>query len=185
MKNKILVLSILLALLFVLGCAKKEISSAGNTFQPDARIAALGKPTYKEVSANGFKILPFPGLEYNGIRDGKQAFYAANKDYTFAIYTDPGVTESSKTLDEVIEYYKSYYASYNPVCEEISTVGWITEAKAFSCRYYIESINAYYKSTIFYRDGDYVQTIVGVWGTSLKEYEYIFDAFNAQAVKWD
>ncbi len=182
----------LILILVLLGCAAPAENTAGNAFKTgdtaqspskygDERIDAMGEPTYDEFDAGGYKILPFPGLTYSGMRDGKQAFYASNADYTFAIYADPSITVSGKSFDEV----KSEFANlYETTCSEISTSAWVTQTRVFECDYYAESINADYKFTVFYRDGEYVSTSVGVWGTELKEYEYIFDSFNAHAVSW-
>ena len=150
-------------------------------------VAALGEPTYEKVTiSTGYEILPFPGLEYNGLRDNYQAFYAKNKDYSFAIYASPSITSTTKNFEELKEELKEKYTSYgsNVLCQDISSTNCLTKSQTFKCNYYLSSINADYKSVVFYKDNAYIETILGVWGTTLGTYEYIFDEFNQKAVSW-
>jgi hypothetical protein len=190
MKKAMFILSILITTLLIFGCTSTDqnINTENNTNNTwSQKVSELGEPTYQKVTIQGgYEILPFPGLTYSGLRDNYQAFYATNSDNTFAIYAVPAIITTEASLDEVKETIKSFYAPYTPsiTCEDISTSGWITSAKAFKCNFYYTSINADYKTVIFYNDGKYVQTILGVWGTDLGTYEYIFDEFNQKAVSW-
>jgi hypothetical protein len=194
MKKIIFILIVLIISSFLLlGCTEEnqnnstEVNKLNDQAQQwSQEVIALGEPTYDTIDIEtGYKILPFPGLEYNGFRDNWQAFYAANQDYTFAIYASPEIIENAGTYEEVkqkaINEYNLYSSSLK--CEDISTDGWLTQAKAFSCSYvYSDYIS--YKIVTFYKDSKYIQTNLSVWGTSLQDYEYIFDEFNAKAVSW-
>jgi len=151
------------------------------------KVAALGDPTYQTVTiSSGYKILPFPGLTYAGLRDGYQSFYATNKDYTFAIYTSPSVINAGKSYAEVKADAVQKYSVYADLkCNDIPSSGWLTSAQVFECTYYIAQINANYKSTFFYKNNSYVETMLAVWGKTLGTYEYIFDEFNPKAVEWN
>jgi hypothetical protein len=190
MKKLFIVLIILISSIFLFGCTSTQENQAlsNEVVQKwSEKVSALGEPIYEKVTiASGYEILPFPGLGYNGLRDNYQAFYATNNDYTFAIYASPSVVSTTKSFEEVKEELKAKYTSYgsNVVCQDISSTNWLTKAQTFKCNYYLSSINADYKSVIFYRDNKYIETILGVWGTSLGTYEYIFDEFNQKAVSW-
>lgn len=82
---------------------------------------------------------------------------------------------------KIIDEFSAYSSSLQ--CVDISTSGWLTNTKAFSCQYvYSDYIS--YEIVTFYKDNSYVQTDLSVWGNSLQSYTYIFDEFNAKAVSW-
>lgn len=145
-------------------------------------IAKLGEPTYETIEQGGYIILPFPGLIYNGINSGYKQFLASEEDDTFAIYASESVVETSYNFEEIKKYYEELYSVQ---CNEFNSENWLTKSRNFECNYYDYSINADYKIVVFYRDNNYIFTSVGVWGTSLGTYEYIYDEFNQKAVKWD
>ncbi len=196
MKKVIFVLVVLVSVLFLFGCTTSSsdqgaTSSADNvsaTSQWSKEVAALGNPSYEKINvAAGYEILPFPGLTYSGLRDGYQAFYATNKDYSFAIYASPAVVNATgKDYAQVKAGIMQKYGVYsNLTCTDLQSANWLTQAKVFECSYFASQINVQYKSTIFYKSNEYVETILSVWGTSpLSSYEYIFDEFNQKAVSW-
>ncbi len=183
--KKTIILCSLFLILFISGCTQtNEI----NDSQWSKEVSELGDPTYqKVVVSSGYEILPFPGLEYNGLRDNYQAFYAKNKDNNFAIYTSPSIINTEKSYEELKKELNEKYILYgkNVTCSDISTNTWLTQARAFKCTYYLDSINVEYKSVIFYKEKNYIETQIGVWGTSLGKYEFIFDEFNQKAVSWN
>ena len=198
--KKVLPFLVLVLLIFVLlGCTSSGPSSDNNlnnsqnasssvgANQWSDKVAALGEPTYSTVTiANGYQILPFPGLTYAGLRDGYQSFYATNKDYTFAIYAVPSVVNAGKSYADVKTDAVTKYSIYADLkCNDISSGGWLTSAQVFECTYYIAQINANYKSTFFYKNNSYIETILAVRGTTLGTYEYVFDEFNQKAVQWN
>jgi len=145
-------------------------------------IAKFGEPTYETIEQGGYIILPFPGLIYNGITSGYKQFMSTENDYTFAIYASDSVIETSYSFDEVKKYYEELYSIK---CNEFNSDNWLTKSRNFECDYYDYSINADYKIVVFYRDNKYISTSIGVWGTTLGTYEYIYDEFNQKAVKWN
>jgi len=186
-------LIILIGLLFLFGCTAQEsntgsqnsVNSLGGQ-QWTKEVTALGEPTYEKVTiSSGYEILPFPGLTYSGLRDNWQSFYATNSDYTFAIYASPSVTTNAGTYEEVKKKVQDEFSAYadSLKCQDISTSGWLTNAKAFSCSYvYSDYIS--YEIVTFYKDSAYIKTDLSVWGNSLQKYTYIFDEFNQKAVNW-
>ncbi len=198
MKKSIFIFFSIFVLLLFLGCTSSPsqtntgssqnslVNSNNSSSNWSAKVAALGEPIYEKVTiSSGYEILPFPGLTYNGLRDNWQAFYATNKDYTFAIYASPSIIKNAGTYDEVKQKVMKEYSAYSSSlkCDDISTSGWLTSTKAFSCTYvYSDYIS--YKIVTFYRDSSYIQTNLSVWGTSLQEYTYLFDEFNQKAVSW-
>lgn len=197
---KKLIFVILISFILLFGCTATTTDEEGNKVTTEVKenddgsktvtwskeVAALGEPTYKSVEiSTGYKILPFPGLTYSGYRDGWQAFYATNSDYTFAIYASPQVNSTSKSYEELKEEIKNTYIGYDSTisCNDISTNNFITQTKAFSCKYnYGDTIS--YDIVTFYKEGAYIQTDLSVWGASLQNYTYIFDEFNQKAVSW-
>lgn len=191
MKQVIFGLIVLFSLFFLFGCTAQVDSEVGlnsgdsGSLKWSEKVASLGNPVYEKVTiSSGYEILPFPGLTYNGLRDNWQSFYSTNKDYTFAIYASPSVIENAGTYDEVKQKVMDEYRTYAALkCEDISSLGWLTNAKAFSCSYvYSEYIS--YKIVTFYKNNSYIQTDLSVWGASLQNYTYIFDEFNQKAVSW-
>lgn len=180
--------SLLLLLLLVVGCTSNlnsEEAAAPSSSGWSERVSSLGEPSYERFSVlTGFEILPFPGITYSGLREGYHAFYASNEDYTFAIYVYPYIQAGTDydSVKDAVSYKYSSYSNLN--CIDVNSDGWLTEASVFECTYYIDYIDVNYKSAIFYRDGYYIETLIGVWGTTLGSYEYIFDEFNQKAVKW-
>jgi hypothetical protein len=194
---KKLILILLISFVLIFGCTQtsddnldnisvKENSNGTIEVTWSERVAQLGEPTYESIEIeSGYKILPFPGLTYNGYRDGWQAFYASNSDLTFAIYASPEVITNAGTYEEVKQSVIDEYLPYDSTiqCNDISTSNWITKANAFSCIYiYGESIT--FNVVGIYKDGSYIKTDLSVWGTDLGDYQYIFDEFNQKAVSW-
>ncbi|MBN2127251.1 MAG: hypothetical protein JW703_02550 [Candidatus Diapherotrites archaeon] len=194
MKKIILILAILLIGFFLFGCTENTTNTTNNNqnlsneSQWSSAVAELGNPTYKEVEIeSGYKILPFPGLAYNGLRDGWQAFYATNSDYSFAIYASPSVNINAGTYEEVKQKVKDEYSPYsdNLSCADNTNINWLTKAQVFTCEYsYQGTIN--YKIVTFYKNNSYIKTSLSVWGGyPLNDYVYIFDEFNQKAVSWN
>lgn len=189
MKKIVFVLLLIISILLFFGCTQNQAvknSGSEGSSQWSEEVSALGEPTYdKVIISTGYEILPFPGLKYTGLRDNWQAFYSKNDDYTFAIYASPQVMTGVGTYEDVKQQIQNEYSVYSSSlkCEDISTSGWLTNTKAFSCSYvYSDYIS--YKIVTFYKDNSYVQTNLSVWGTSLQNYAYVFDEFNQKAVSW-
>jgi hypothetical protein len=179
-----------LLIILIIGCTASNTGNNTNVnvSKWSAKVNALGEPTYQDVNVtSGFVILPFPGLAYNGLRSGFEAFYSTNKDYTFAIYVTPNVNNSGRTYAQVktdINQKYNYFSSLT--CVDVTSSTWLTQAQVFSCTYTDSTNNINYKSVIFYKNQAFIETILSVWGTTpLSNYEYLFDEFNQKAVSWN
>ncbi len=186
MKKLVFLLSVLFLIVLLFGCTSTNNSNENLavTQKWSDEVSALGEPTYEKVNISpNYEILPFPGLTYSGLRDGWQAFYASNSDYTFAIYASPEIINNVGTYEEIKESVKEEFSQYSNsvICKDISTNGWLTNAKAFSCTYtYSDYIS--YNIVTFYKNNSYIQTNLSVWGTTLGTYTNIFNEFNEKAV---
>lgn len=181
--NEYIILGFLSILLFscpLTNNGNDNLNYEGNNWSDE--IAKFGEPTYETIEKGGYTILPFPGLIYNGISDGYKQFVSTQEDYTFAIYADEYVMETSYSFEELENHYEELYGVQ---CNEFNSGNWLTKSRNFECDYYDYSIDADYKIVVFYRNNQYVSTNVGVWGTTIGTYEYIFDEFNQKAVKWN
>lgn len=133
-----------------------------------------------EIETN-YRILPYPDLKYEGLIGETQQFISTLGDQTFAIYTSKTVNRG-RTFEQIKQSYES---SYGITCEEFEGTGWLTQSRNFMCYYYDSTRDITYKMVIFSKNDEYIYTYLGVWGTSLGNYEYTFDDFNMKAVDWN
>jgi hypothetical protein len=176
--NKLFVLLILVSL-FLFGCTSSNFTE---------EIKSLGNFNYEEIEiSKEYSILPFPGLKYNGIRDNFQYFSTEKENFQFSIYASPSVEKTDLTFNELKKSFSNSFSKVDSFakCNSISTNNWLTKKDAFSCNYYNYSIGANYKLVVFYDSGEFVRTMIGVWGKDLLEYEYVFDEFNQKVVNWN
>ncbi|MDD4353820.1 MAG: hypothetical protein PHN56_05175 [Candidatus Nanoarchaeia archaeon] len=165
MKNTLI--SIILVVL-ILGC------TSNNSIQDSNE---------QELTNIDFEILPFQGLEYNGQSGDYEAFYAFN-DSSYAIYVENYIY-SAFSFENAMQIFREKFEGYeNFACEEVSSNGWLTNAQIFECTYYSINENASYKSAVFYKNNEFIHTMLSVWGQSLNNYETIFDEFNQKAINW-
>jgi hypothetical protein len=159
-----------------------DVSLEDKTITWSPEVAELGEPTYETIDSGGYQILPFPGLTYRGIVTDYKQFTASNEEYQFAIYASPNIEKTDLDFNGVKNFYEDYYQIS---CNEFDSSNWLTKSRTFKCYYYDATYAAYYKIVVLYKPGEYVFTTLGVWGTDLGEYEYIYNEFCEKAIKWD
>jgi hypothetical protein len=141
------------------------------------------QPINEELSNIDFEILFFQGLEYVGATDDYESFYAIN-DSNFAIYVEK-IIYSAQSFEDAIGIFSNKFGGYeNFNCNNISSQDWLTKAQILECDYMSTELNTTFKSVIFYKNNEFIHSMLSVWGQGLGEYGDLFNEFNKKAIKW-
>lgn len=163
MKNQIFSI---IAIILILGCTTPETKDVENETNID------------------FKVLAFPGLEYSGTNDEYISFYALN-DSNFAIYVEQIIYFAS-SFDSAKQIFSETFEGYeNFSCSDVSSDNWLSNAQVFECTYLETISNTSFKSTVFYKNNEFIHTMLSVRGLELNEYNELFDEFNQKAIQWE
>jgi hypothetical protein len=161
MKNQILSI---IVIILILGCTTKA------------------KEIENETNID-FKVLTFPGIEYSGITDDYISFYAVN-DSNFAIYVEQIIYSASSFNNSKQIFSETFKVYENFKCQDVNSTNWLSNAQVFECTYIETSSNTSFKSTIFYKNNEFIHSMLSVRGLKISEYNDVFNEFNQKAIQW-